>query len=134
MDDISKHIDAKGLRDFGLITSGLLVALFGILFPWLLSATYPQWPWWIAIVLTSFAVMMPTTLRPVYRVWMAIGTVLGRINTWIILMVIFYLIFTPMGMFMRLIRKNPLEHRLPLPDSYRQPSTSRPIKHVERPF
>ncbi|OQW95889.1 MAG: hypothetical protein BWK79_00810 [Beggiatoa sp. IS2] len=134
MQDISEKIDTKGLRDFGLMTGGLFVVLFGIAFPWLFSTKYPGWPWLIAIILTVFALTIPNALRPVYRVWMAIGQVLGRINTWIILAILFYLIFTPMGFLMRLIRKNLSEYQETLPNSYRRPADSRPAKHMERPF
>ena len=39
------ELDRKGLRDFGLSTGGIVAALFGIFFPWLLERPWPLWPW-----------------------------------------------------------------------------------------
>jgi hypothetical protein len=55
------------------------------------------------------AMLIPTALAPVYRGWMRLAGILGWINTRIILVIIFFLIVTPLGMLMRLFRRNPLE-------------------------
>ncbi|MGZ5492184.1 MAG: SxtJ family membrane protein [Thermoanaerobaculia bacterium] len=55
------------------------------------------------------AMLNPTTLAPVYRWWMRLAEILGWINTRIILVIIFFLVVTPVGLLMRLLRRNPLE-------------------------
>ena len=55
--------DKKGLREFGLITGGLFVGLFGLLFPWLFSFALPVWPWVIAGVLWGLALLIPQHLK-----------------------------------------------------------------------
>ena len=55
------------------------------------------------------AMLTPTTLAPVYRWWMRLAEILGWINTRIILVIIFFLMVTPLGLLMRLFRRNPLE-------------------------
>ena len=55
------------------------------------------------------AILTPAVLVPVYRWWMRLAEILGWINTRIILVIIFFLIVTPLGLLMRLFRRNPLE-------------------------
>lgn len=38
------ELDRKGLRQFGLVTGGIVAGLFGLLFPWLLERALPLWP------------------------------------------------------------------------------------------
>ncbi|RKZ36528.1 MAG: sxtJ [Gammaproteobacteria bacterium] len=126
--------DKKGLREFGLITGGLFVGLFGLLFPWLFSFALPVWPWVIAGVLWGLALLIPQHLKWIYRGWMSFALVLGWINTRLILGIMFYFIMTPMGLIMRLFGKNAMKNRAPQSDSYRTLTPSRSPQHLERPF
>ncbi len=54
---------------------------------------------------------LPSFLRPVYIAWMGLAFILGWVNTRIILVVLFYMIFTPVGLFIRLFRIDLLERR-----------------------
>ena len=45
MQDTIPELDRKGLRQFGIVTGGILAGLFGLFFPWLLEHSYPYWPW-----------------------------------------------------------------------------------------
>lgn len=49
--------------------------------------------------------------RAVYRAWMRFVFILGWINTRIILVILFYLILTPVGLLLRLFRIDLLERR-----------------------
>ncbi len=126
--------DKKGLREFGLITGGLFVGLFGLLFPWLFSLAFPKWPWIIAGVLWGFALLIPKHLKWIYQGWMSFALVLGWINTRLILAIMFYLIMTPMGLVMRLFGKNAMKNKPSQSESYRNLTPSRSPQHVERPF
>ena len=44
------ELDRSGLRKFGITTGAMVVALFGLLFPWLLEVDYPRWPWVLLLV------------------------------------------------------------------------------------
>jgi len=128
-------LDNVMLRDFGLITGSILAGLFGLFFPWLLEFNFPLWPWAIAITLFSFALIRPRLLRPVYRVWMAIGNVLGYINSRIILGLVFYFVVLPTGLLLRLFGKDPMSRSFSnQAASYRIHSKKPDRKQVERPF
>ena len=135
MNNQNKKLDKKSLREFGLITGGILVGIFGLLLPWLLEHEFPVWPWIIAGVLWVLAILLPMSLDPVYRVWMKIGLVLAWINTRIILGIMFYLIFFPVGLVLRLAGKDAMNRKLSkTQDTYRIIHPVPPKNHVEKPY
>jgi uncharacterized membrane protein len=94
-------------QKFGLITGGacLLIAVWQYLahhhtITWLLG---------IGVLLVLCAVIIPHVLNPLRLVWDRIGTVLGTINTTIILFLLYFLIITPVGFVMRLFGKSNLD-------------------------
>ena len=127
--------DRKTLVEFGLVTGGLIAVLFGLLFPWLWGRRFPVWPWAAAAVLYAFALGAPALLAPVYRAWMAIGSVLGWVNTRILLGAVFFLVVTPIGAVMRLTGRDPLRRTFePRGKTYRIPSARPPREKMEVPF
>lgn len=128
-------LDRKGLREFALVTGGIVAGLFGLFFPWLLETRFPLWPWLVAGVLTVWGLVAPLSLQPVYRGWMRLGLLLGRITTPIILGTVFYLLIWPMGLIMRLFGRDPMTRRLEdAIESYRVESHKPPKQNMERPF
>jgi uncharacterized protein involved in cysteine biosynthesis len=78
---------------------------------------------------------MSPLLRRLYDGWMVFVRALAWINARIILMVVFYLILTPVGLFRRLLGYDPLNRRV---DSnaatYRVPRERRPESHLEKQY
>ncbi len=98
MDKTGTTVAAKQLRSFGLLVGGifLVIGLWPLVFR---GEPFRVWACVLACVLILPALVWPRSLGPIYRGWMAIGAVLGWINTRIILSLIFYVIFTPIGFF-----------------------------------
>jgi hypothetical protein len=129
------ELDRKGLRDFGLLTGGIVAALFGVFFPWLLERPWPLWPWIVLGLLAGLGLLAPELLRPIYRVWMRFGLLLSRVTTPLILGVVFFLVISPIGLLQRLRRRDPMRrHFDERATSYRVPSVKTPSKSFERPF
>jgi len=123
----------KQLRSFGLLVGGIF-AIIGLV-PFLLHGEPPRlWALLLAAVLMIPAILLPRSLTPVYRAWMAIGHALGWVNTRIILSVVFYGLFTPVGLFRRLFGKDSFNRRLSNGDTYRVESSLRPSSHMKRQF
>lgn len=69
------------------------------------------WSLLIAGVFTAVAVLRPGLLAPANRLWLAFGLLLHRVTSPLVLGLLFFLVFTPMGLLMRVIRKDPLHLR-----------------------
>ena len=129
------ELDRKGLRQFGIVTGGILAGLFGLFFPWLLEHSYPYWPWIVGGVLILWALVVPQTLRSFYRKWMQFALLLSRITTPLIMGVVYLLVITPAGLIMRLIGTDPMARRFdPDAESYRIRSKKAPKENMGKPF
>lgn len=127
-------LDRKGLRDFALVTSGIVVGLFGLLLPWIFDIAWPIWPWLIAVVLAFSGFVFPMALQPVYKGWMHVGLILNKITTPIILSLVFYLVLTPTGLIRRLFAEDSMAKAFDNRDSYRIKSQRAPTKNFEKPY
>ena len=131
----TQTLDRAGYRKFGLTTGAIVTALFGLLIPWLFGLHYPTWPWILGGTLGLWALVAPGTLQPVYVGWMKFGHVMNWINTRLILGILFYGIFLPFGMIMRLLGKDPMHRKLDeAVSTYRVKSHNDSRESVERPF
>jgi len=125
--------NAKELRSFGVFMGGIF-AVVG-LWPALFGGGMRSSAIIASLILVSSGLLLPTILRSFYKVWMTLGHVLGWINTRIILIVVFYAIVFPIGLGMRLRRKDPMRRGYePALDSYRIPSIPRSGSHMLRQF
>ena len=102
------ELDRRGLREFGLVTGGIVAVLFGLFFPWLLERGIPLWPWVIFGVLALLGLVAPMSLKPVYRGWMRFGLVMSKITTPLVMGLVFYVIVTPFGLVRRIAGKDSL--------------------------
>ena len=104
-----KNITSKksDLRKFA-ITVGLILLIIGGLLFW--KEKYSFQPILIiGIILLASGLAVPTILKPVYWVWMVFATILGWVMTRVILSVVFFLVFTPIGLISRIFGKQFLE-------------------------
>jgi hypothetical protein len=128
-------LDAAGYRKFGLVTSAIVVVLFGLAIPWVFSFNFPRWPWVFAGVLTTWALLLPSTLQPVYIGWMKFGNIMNWINTRLILGIVFYGLIFPTGLVMRIFGKDPMKRKLDdSVASYRVESHSQTKENLEHPY
>ena len=126
--------DTKHLRSFGLMV-GSIFALIGVWPAVWRGQPLRLWSLILGGVLMALALVWPRGLTQVYRVWMTVGEVLGWINTRLILGVLFYLVFTPLGWCMRLRGKDPMQRTwAPEAESYRVVRQARPSSHMRHQF
>jgi len=128
-------VTTKELKEFGLIFGVILVLLFGLLLPWVFAKPFPLWPWWVFAVTGSMALIYPLSLKPFYKVWMLFGAVMGWINTRLILGVVFYCVFMPFGLIMKLFGKDLLSRKLDSSlTTYRVIHKDQEKDNMENPF
>ena len=95
------------LRKFGITIGILLMVIGGLLF-WKEKDSFQLWIN-SGIILFVAGIAIPTILKPVYWVWMIFATILGWFMTRMILSLLFYGIFTPIGLISRLFGKQFIE-------------------------
>jgi len=102
-------VKAGSDRSFGLVFAGVFVVI--ALFPLLGGRPVRLWSLMIAGVFVGVAVLRPGLLAPANRLWLAFGLLLHRVTSPLVLGLLFFLVFTPMGLLMRVRRKDPLRLR-----------------------
>ncbi len=111
LDEIKKiESSEKKLKEFGLLVGGVLCAL-GILLWCRGRGTYPYF-FLSGITLVVTGAASPIALKPLQKVWMTLAILLGWVMTRVLLSVLFYLTFTPIGLIMRLTGKDLLDQKL----------------------
>jgi len=125
----------RELRLFGLMMGGFIAAIFGLLIPWFWDIEFVKWPWITAAVFLFWGLAAPATLSLVFRLWMKLGAVLGWINTRLLLGLVFYLMFFPLGVMMRLFGWDAMHRKLNANAlSYRIASKVAARNNMEKPF
>lgn len=129
-----KTTHKKDVRSFALLV-GALLAIYS-LWPLAISGLPPRyWPLAVAAIVITLGLVNPLILEPVYRIWMKIGSVLGFINTRIILALGFFAIFTPIGVVMRVLGRDPLCRKYdPNSLSYGIPNKPEKLAHMDKQF
>lgn len=103
------NLDNKSLRKFG-ITMGIVFLAITIFIFGRHKHALPTSI--ISAVFFILALIMPVLLKPVYIFWMRLAYILAWINTRLILFILFYIVFTLIGMVMRLFGVDLLNRKI----------------------
>lgn len=104
------NLDKGSLRKFGITMGIAFLVITLIIFMKHKSVMLP-----VAAVSAVFfisAFIAPGSLRHIYILWMKLALVLSWVNTRLILFVIFYLVFAPIGLAMKLFVADPLDRKI----------------------
>jgi hypothetical protein len=99
--------DRATLRKFGLIVASGFVLISLIIFIKHRHSVVPT-----AVIALSFMLMAtftPALLKHLHIVWMKLADILSWVNTRLLLGIIFYLVFSPVGLCLRLFKIDLLE-------------------------
>jgi len=130
-----KKLTIKELREFGLLTGGIIAVLFGLILPLVHSHSLPIIPWVIAIIFVGLAILLPKSLDPIYRIWMKIGFYVGWLESRIVLSIIFFIILTPMAFMMKLFNRDTMARKFDFQvETYRISSKIHPSSGMEKPY
>ena len=129
------ELDKKGYRNFGLTMSAILIVLFGLVIPFLFTLNYPKWPWVLGAIITTWCLVAPLKMRPLYDAWMKFGMVMNWINTRLILGLLFFGIILPFGIGFKLLGKDPMRRKIDKNlESYREPADTESKCNLENPY
>lgn len=102
----------KRLRQFGITVGAVFLAIalwmflkeYPPLFQYLLGVT--------GTLLMTIGLSYPLVLKGIYKIWMGVAFAIGWIVSRILLVIIFYLVLTPIGLTARLFGKDFLDIRV----------------------
>ena len=108
-----KSLDTSSneIRKFGLVIA-IALGVIGI-FVYVKFANFDVvgWLWGIGLLFLILGFILPSVLRPVYRIWMLLAYFIGGIVSRVILTVLFYVVLTPTGLVLRLFGKDVLDQK-----------------------
>jgi hypothetical protein len=100
----------KDLRKFGLTVGIVLLAIASLLY-WKGKENYTAFEI-IGGFLVVVSILFPIILRPLNKIWMTLAILMGWIMTRVILIVIFFIVLTPLSLIARLIGKDFLDLKI----------------------
>ncbi len=98
----------KKLRQFGIILGAILLFIGTVHLLKGKGNTYPRF-YFSALMSFIAVIVFPKSLLPIYILFTKIGTSIGWVNTRLLLALIYYLIFTPIAITLRLLNKDLLD-------------------------
>lgn len=105
-------------RKFGLF----MAAIFALLAGYLVAthrAPYSAPAALVAVLLAAAAALKPQALAPLNKAWMTLGAAMGHVMSPIALAILFFAVFTPVALVMRLAGRDELRlRRAPASNSY----------------
>jgi hypothetical protein len=133
-----KDLTPAELRKFGLITGAIIILFIGGFLPWWWEKDILQWQK-ITLpfggFLIAWALVHPASMIYFYKPWMKLAEGLGFVNTRIILFIVFYGMFLPMGFIMRLFGKDPMNRKIETTlGSYRVARENPSRNQMEKPY
>lgn len=136
-EDLRSHIGHRGGSDrqLGLVFAAVCTII--ALWPLRSSAPIRTPALLLAALFLAAALVRPSVLHPLNRLWMRFGLLLGRVVNPIVTALLFFAVFTPAGLLARALGKDPLRlKRRPQSTSYWIPreSTAAPRDTLAKQF
>ena len=106
---MKSYISNKKLREFGFLISLVFPIFIGWLLPKIRGHSFILWTLWVGILSLLLSIYKPRMLVFFYKFWMWTGLVLGKINSYLIMGIIFLIILQPIAIVMKLLGHKPLK-------------------------
>ena len=103
-------------RSFGIVF--FVVFLLIALYPLIGKGEVRLWSLVISLIFLILGILKSKTLTPLNQLWFKFGIILGKIISPLVMGIIFFLVVTPVGIFMRLLRKDLLNLKFNKKNSY----------------
>lgn len=101
--------EKSDIKKFGIIFSVIMLIVSIFLF---YKSSNLYFFTGLFFIFLSFGILFPIAIKPIYALWMILGSILGFLMTIVILTFIFYLIMFPISVIARILKKNFLELKL----------------------
>ncbi|MGH9672848.1 MAG: SxtJ family membrane protein [Bryobacteraceae bacterium] len=108
--DINLHPDRRTLRQF----AALWIIFFGAIAAWKSSLVVAA----VAAAGGALGLAFPTAIRPVFVGWMILAFPIGWLISHVVLALVYFVVFLPIGLWFRVIGRDALALRKPDRDTY----------------
>jgi hypothetical protein len=110
--EFNRNPSRRELRQFaGIWFPGFFAVVGGLILYRTGSLLLPIALWTPALLLSLLGLVRPAWMRPVYVVWMFAAAPIGWLMSRLILLIVYYLVLTPIGLMLRLTKGDPLQRR-----------------------
>ena len=120
--------EKRDIRIVFLIFSAIFVVFTWRHYPSILSYVLMG----LTLLILPIVAFSPIILRPVFKLWLKVAHVIGWFNTQLLLSIVFILIFTPTGLVMRLLQKDPMKRKMLAEKTYWEPYELEGLKDKSR--
>jgi uncharacterized membrane protein len=110
--DINWNPSRKELRVFSLLLIGFGAIVAVILYRRFESPTPSAVVLLITCIIGLVGLVAPVLVRPLYVVWMGLAFPIGWTVSHVMMLAVFYLVLTPIGISMRLCGRDPMQRRM----------------------
>tara|TARA_B100000287_G_C20220539_1_gene617849 strand:- start:87 stop:479 length:393 start_codon:yes stop_codon:yes gene_type:complete len=117
---MKEFISKKKLREFSILLGFAFPIVIGWLVPLVSGHDFRIWTLFISFPILIIGNFKPDFLSYPYIFWMKLGSVLGWINSRIILGIIFFLVLFPIAFIMKLFNYDPLKKKKISQKSYKE--------------
>jgi len=100
----------KDLRVFASIWMAIFLII--ALLPLFSGEALRFWAFAIALLMGGMGALKPNGLVGLYRRWVRVGEMIGGVVSKVILFILFFGMFVPIGLVFKLLRKDPLKRTL----------------------
>ena len=91
-------------RSFGIVF--FIVFLIIAIYPFLNQGEVRLWSLIISIIFLTLGLLNSKLLAPLNKIWFKFGILLGRIVSPLVMGIIFFFVVTPIGILMRILKKD----------------------------
>ena len=110
------NIKISSNKSFGIVF--FLVFLLIALYPMINSGEPRLWSLGISVIFLILGLLNSKILNPLNKIWFKFGILLGKIISPLVMIIIFFIVVTPIGLLMRILKKDLLNLKFQNTDSY----------------
>ena len=112
--DLTKNKSSN--KSFGIVFASVFLIIS--LYPLLNNENVRIWSLIISLIFLILGLLNSSLLTPLNKIWFKFGILLGKIFSPLIMVAIFFFVVTPIGVFMRILRKDLLNLKFNKSSSY----------------
>ena len=103
-------------KSFGIVFASVFLIIS--LYPLLNNENLIAWSLIVSLIFLILGILNSSLLTPLNKIWFKLGILLGKFFSPLIMGTIFFFVVTPIGIFMRILRKDLLNLKFNKSSSY----------------